>query len=377
MIFKSVFDVNQVEFLQGFAFEFSEKPTQFHVLSVRSSGNRLGTKMTTLDFRVEAEDRRLQVHLARPLLCAKVELTLASSVKPAGVGLSYFQPADVAAIRTQLKKRRIAFYLCAKNCERTLQPTLEKLIELGTSFDAFYVFIVENDSHDGTKHLIQLWEERLNGRLVAVSADGLDDLIPSRIVRLAACRNLAIQSVAHSRFDPDYLMAVDADGIVGQAFSVDGFLSCFQYEPIWDGVFPVGDKHYYDIYALRHPDISPDDYIQRIYETHASIRPEFASYLSATPRTLPLQFLSSWLQVESAFGGLGLYRWSKVKNHVYTGLEGDKEICEHVTFHRQLVQSGGSLYINPSMVIASPSASVVTQLITQHFAECLSSETLG
>jgi hypothetical protein len=60
---------------------------------------------------------------------------------------------------------------------------------------------------------------------------------------------------------------------------------------------------------------------------------------------------SPWIQVDSAFGGLGIYKARILGSVEYPTATGDIQ-CEHVIFHEELVNQGHSLFINPSLVNA-------------------------
>ena len=60
---------------------------------------------------------------------------------------------------------------------------------------------------------------------------------------------------------------------------------------------------------------------------------------------------SEWIQVESAFGGFGIYKRDVLLTGEYSGIKLDgSPICEHVPFHSSLTQSGRKLFINPNLI---------------------------
>jgi hypothetical protein len=59
--------------------------------------------------------------------------------------------------------------------------------------------------------------------------------------------------------------------------------------------------------------------------------------------------------VDSAFGGLALYRLDQALGARYVGLDSDgEEACEHVAFNADLRQRGGKLYVLPGLRNATP-----------------------
>jgi hypothetical protein len=63
---------------------------------------------------------------------------------------------------------------------------------------------------------------------------------------------------------------------------------------------------------------------------------------------------AEWIRVDSAFGGLAIYR-SEILNSkaIYSGIRGDgRKICEHVSFHSELQENGARIYLNPAFINA-------------------------
>ena len=63
---------------------------------------------------------------------------------------------------------------------------------------------------------------------------------------------------------------------------------------------------------------------------------------------------SKLITVISAFGGAGLYKLKSIEDAKYIGFEPthlDNQICEHVPFHKNMIDRGCKLYINPKMLI--------------------------
>ena len=55
------------------------------------------------------------------------------------------------------------------------------------------------------------------------------------------------------------------------------------------------------------------------------------------------------IEVDSAFGGLGIYKKEAFISATYIGSEDGKDICEHVPFHRSLKKKGYRLFINAAL----------------------------
>jgi hypothetical protein len=60
------------------------------------------------------------------------------------------------------------------------------------------------------------------------------------------------------------------------------------------------------------------------------------------PITSPL------VAVDSAFGGIAIYKREKLKGCRYHSIMGD---CEHIEFHKCLKQNGGKMFMNPGQFV--------------------------
>jgi hypothetical protein len=67
---------------------------------------------------------------------------------------------------------------------------------------------------------------------------------------------------------------------------------------------------------------------------------------------ITIQSNSDWIEVDSAFGGLGVYKRDVIRLAKYVGInETGGEVCEHVPFHKFLkVNQSANIYINPRLI---------------------------
>ena len=177
---------------------------------------------------------------------------------------------------------------------------------------------------------------------------GVAERMPLRTERLAYGRNKLLDHVL-GRGPFDYIAWADLDGLVGERFSTDGFLSNFRFEEAWDAVFPLSWPLYYDLWALREPTVCPDDYVwSGLHTLNAAL---FAGReIHAATQQLAPGRVAGWVPVQSAFGGFGLYKAAVVAQGRYTGLVDGREVCEHVPYHDLLVKAGARLYLNPQCI---------------------------
>jgi hypothetical protein len=254
------------------------------------------------------------------------------------------------SIEARLKQKSIAFVGCAKNIREQAINTMIGLEVIKKYFKSTVIGVFENDSTDGTDLALQeLHEKRI---IQLIQKKNLDALIPQRTARLSYGRNLLLKwALMH---EIDYLCVLDFDTPLSEGVLIDGFLNNFTLESTWDAVFPINKHFYYDIYALRHPDFFNFDFNSRLQHADAALGPNNSLWLHAFSRQINLKDLASWLPVDSAFGGVGIYKVDKLRqsNASYRGLDHEgNEICEHLAFHATLKQHGAQLYINPNFVV--------------------------
>jgi hypothetical protein len=77
---------------------------------------------------------------------------------------------------------------------------------------------------------------------------------------------------------------------------------------------------------------------------------------------------NEWIPVESAFGGLAIYKRHLFDNVRYSSVlaNGDR-VCEHVTLHQQMKVKGAKLYINPALINSGWNGHSASKKITKRF----------
>lgn len=239
----------------------------------------------------------------------------------------------------------------ARNCQETLAATIAALERATAGFRERTILIVESDSDDETvKRLEKLQGE---GRLTFVSLGSLQQEFPLRTARIAHCRNHILDFVKQSGSEFDYVMLADMDGLNASLtrMSVE---DCWLRSTDWDVVTANQEHAYYDIWALRHPDWVPRDCWQSVRTLERYFGFAEARQMAVHSRQAQIRLSAPLLEVESAFGGLAIYRREAFVVGEYLGLEDGREVCEHVHFHRKLRQEGFRIYINPQLINASP-----------------------
>ena len=246
-----------------------------------------------------------------------------------------------------LKNKTVAFLGLARNCEKSLQKVVQNLKKLGDLFLNYEIYILENDSTDSTRKVIS--DISKQGKLIPVFLDKLDLIFPKRTARLAFCRNSLLNLTMEKKFD--YVICFDSDGVFNE-IDLNSFISVFYKDSVWDAVFP-SYYPYYDLWAFRHSTLLNCDFTKLIGRLPAIIGTENNHKISADPiSNFDFSKFSGWLSVESAFGGLGIYKSSIYFQSSYWGFDGDEEVCEHVIFHKKMLNLGARLYIAPEFKLS-------------------------
>jgi len=260
------------------------------------------------------------------------------------------------------------FVGCVRDCEAFLPGVLSNLESLSRLFRQSAYVMIENDSRDRTKDVLNDWG-RGQERFYLESLDGLDAQVRPRTARLAIARNRYLDIVRNSDLrDFDYLIVMDLDNVCQRAVDTDAFIEAVGYlnsGPSHAGVFANQEGPYYDLWALRHPELCPSDVWMDIlaYAMTNGVSDEEAFDRVFRPRVFSLPENSAPISVDSAFGGLGIYKMQAALEGAYRGerevrvkpydapeLTMTVQLCEHVPFNRRITKGGGRLFIMPSLI---------------------------
>jgi hypothetical protein len=253
------------------------------------------------------------------------------------------------------------------NVEKYLKKDLNKIYHSLRRFNHISFFLVESDSTDNTiKVLNELSNSYANFNYTSLGI--LKQLIPDRIDRIRYCRNVYvdyIRAIAPAK-RPFYTVVADLDGINSKINykSVD---SCFHNQD-WDVVISNQTGGYYDIYALRCKNWQESDCFIDLEQNKANIpAPNYgklnfykrirfllyfdkARYLAIYSKMRKIGVAEPWVEVQSGFGGLAIYKTSIFMNYNYTSNSGELNESEHITIHQKVTDSGGKIFINPAFI---------------------------
>lgn len=241
---------------------------------------------------------------------------------------------------------------CVRNGAKTVRRAVETLARATAGFGQVQFLIIESDSTDATLQELQRLRQARPG-FAFISLGEMAQQLPARTERIAACRNRYLDELGSNPgyAATDYVMVADLDGVNNdlQRRAVE---TCWNTAIPWDVCAANQRDAYYDIWALRHPDWCPVD----CHEQYSRLRVLFdhprALAIAIHSRMARLSPRANWIEVDSAFGGLAIYRRDALLAGRYSGVQNGKSVCEHVPLHAELRAKGGRIFINPALINA-------------------------
>ena len=236
-----------------------------------------------------------------------------------------------------------------RNVEKTLEYDFLRISEAFSRFKEVEWFIVESDSEDETINELNAISA-IYKNFKFKSLGNLRNSIPKRTERIAFARNAYLDEIETKYTNVDFVVVCDLDGI-NSKLTQKSVNSCWE-NIYWDVCAANQDYNYYDISALRHNFWSSNNWIDSYnFFVEAGISRKTALRNSLYSRMIRIPSQAKWIEVDSAFGGIAIYRRQVLNNARYFGLDTfGNEVCEHVAFHQKIKSIGGKIYINPRFI---------------------------
>lgn len=253
-----------------------------------------------------------------------------------------------------------------RNGGSALQATLDGLEAVRSKFLDTKFIIVTNDNTDSTDEVLDKWANMSPKRNIVVRIDGLLEAFPNRIDRICAARNFYLRKVQIEAKEAhwEYCIVVDLDG-PNESLDPNWFHDLEKFPVAWDAIFANQKEAYYDVYALRHDRWCPQDcwvevessisrIIKRIPKVRSWVRRNLVNKL-VFARQHKIVRTHPPIKVNSAFGGLGIYRVQAL-NGIYYGSRraNNYVVCEHVVLNEAIAKRGGNLYVAPNLINGAP-----------------------
>lgn len=229
---------------------------------------------------------------------------------------------------------------CARNISQFWDNTRKSLQTIFDSLPDYICFIIESNSEDNTLELLTRWASEDSRRFV-ISLGQLQE--SSRPRRIAICRNKYMELAEPYFCEFKNMLMVDLDDALGiEPNFKEQLETCFLRED-WHALGSNRRGKYYDIWALRSKVLGIEydcwEMVEknraRLFLNRGGLQYKYVySHQRVYPETL------EWIPVESAFGGLAIYKTSAIKGRRYIG-----QTCEHVSFNQGL-----KMFINPRLI---------------------------
>jgi len=148
-------------------------------------------------------------------------------------------------------------------------------------------------------------------------------------------------------------VVADLDG-VNNLVTSEGVDSCFTRSD-WDVCTANQRAPYYGHLGPSPSSLEPKRLLDAIrVPLRKGCQRELAAWVSAYGKMITIPESADWIPVDSAFGGLAIYRRAILAGARYSGAgENGESVCEHVPLHKQLRARGARIFINPRLINTS------------------------
>ncbi|GHV79688.1 hypothetical protein AGMMS49944_14790 [Spirochaetia bacterium] len=262
--------------------------------------------------------------------------------------------------------KSVAIVALARDCAGPLKRSIPKIERLRSFFSKSTVVVVENDSIDDTKMVLQQWVETASD-VIILSKDIYEDTIPKksaklinpassavRIEKMCRFRNIYMDYL-HNHDDVfDFIIVIDIDV---EEFSEDTILDAVTSAPDdWVALFANGVK-YIAPFGRKIRCRYYDDSAYIPYTQDAAICMELTVDDMKQNRDALSKEMKKFAFVKclSAFGGIGIYRYQYIKDAHYKTQPNTKNhyvesICEHIPINLSLRTHGASYVVRDLLV---------------------------
>ena len=215
-------------------------------------------------------------------------------------------------------------------------------------FELVNFLVIESDSKDNTKKVLEdIKNEKNNFNYKSLGK--IESILPSRIERLTFCRNAYVKEIRENELykDIDFIAIIDFD-IKNNRLKLYELKKLIS-ENNWSAIFANQTGLYYDVYALRKKGWVENDCFDEYEKFSATMSPQVAKELAIWSKMKKIRKNLPLIPVDSAFGGLGIYRKNVFMNFDYSLPAEQLNESEHVSLHKKITDSNGLLFIAPNM----------------------------
>jgi hypothetical protein len=237
----------------------------------------------------------------------------------------------------------------ARNVGPHLDAVLANFDRLSEMYPDIHFSLFENDSDDDTRSKLESWvAEKYNAHLNI--QDGLSERIKDRVDRIAYARNVALSAV--NFYKAKMILNVDMDEVFTRPLETKSFVSAMNTLTECDVVTANGHGGYYDIYALRIPEILEYDCWDLYYwlVREQGWEKEKAIYHAIEKWKDFMPTVEKPMEVWSAFNAAALYRADAFEGFVKYNTQDllGQKVCEHVGMHERMRVNGKRIVFDPN-----------------------------
>lgn len=225
--------------------------------------------------------------------------------------------------KVEMKKHKVIFAGITRDNALKISPVIKHIEHIGENyFKDYRVVLFENDSTDGTKFLLNLWQK--NNKNVKVISKNFNNKKRPSLNFLSYARNQYLKEIRSKEYkDFDIVIILDMD--FNNGIDVRGVADSFSKISEWDVVCSNGVRKcgiMRDLFAFKVDDIHKKD----IYPVRSNLVP-----------------------VHSCFGGMAIYKKKFLSNCYYGNTING---CEHVDLNQCITQeNNGRIMLNPAQLL--------------------------
>lgn len=254
-----------------------------------------------------------------------------------------------------IRKNKIAIVSIAKNIGFSFSRDFEIVTNSFADFNVLKWVIVESNSTDDSMEVLQKYSSEHSFLHHKTIVDKNPE--KPRTFHLASARNECLDILKELKIldEVDYVVVYDLNNL-NKSLTRKSVNSCFQRSD-WSVVTANQDGPYYDIFALRHRYWNNLDcwqvykYMLNFYPKRFKFIWDAALWNAVYSKMIKIDQKSEWIRVDSAFGGIAIYKSNFIRDGRYVGLTEDGlEVCEHVSLNMHINQKNGDIYINPEFI---------------------------
>ncbi len=260
----------------------------------------------------------------------------------------------------------IVFAGLARNCQDSIKKNINFIDKFRNQYPNIniYLYILESDSNDGTKEYLSRIKTK-HSRIYNV--DNLDSRFDFRTERIAFCRNYLLKKINKEIDFNDFIyVPLDLDIELfkyidsKKLFNLMNMLKNNQA----DAIFPFSYPYYYDIHALRSKGWNTKNPWHSVnsINKYLFIGKFFTRYYFIYRKQKKYNQHLKEIEVNSAFGGMGIYTVNKEKFRELKysiDLKYGNTSCEHIVFNNSFKKK----IIYPSWKIPSPGEHIEFKLL--------------